>query len=135
MADTISGFNKAPSNTLSLRTAIVAREFRPLYRLITVEQHVVVLGYLVGLYLPNVLEQFLQRGAYDIGVAPRKPFRLLPGLKDRVGGTLRGEVERADRSGSPFNRFGTFSITQNSRSSLISPPWSRAGTPQGIPQP
>src|SRR5215213_8154392 len=92
MADTISGFNKAPSNTLSHRTGIVAREFRPLYTLIliTVEQHVVVLGYLVGLYLPNVLEQFLQRRAYDIGVAPRKPFRLHPGLKDRVGGTLRG---------------------------------------------
>jgi hypothetical protein len=89
LADTISGFNKAPSNTLSHRRGIVAREVRPLYRLITVQRHVVVWGYLVGLYRPNVIEQFLQRRASDIvGLPlvslPRKPFRLLPGVEDRV---------------------------------------------------
>jgi hypothetical protein len=89
MADTRSGFNKAPSNTLSHRRGIVARAFRPLYRLITVERDVVVWGYLVGLYLPNVIEQFLQRRASDIAGAPlvslpRIPFRLLPGVEDRV---------------------------------------------------
>jgi hypothetical protein len=72
LADTISGFNKAPCNTLSHRRGIAAREFRPLYRLFTVERHVVVWGYLVGLYPPNVIEQLLQRRASDIAGAPRE---------------------------------------------------------------
>src|SRR5215212_5925048 len=89
MADTISGFNKAPSNTLNPQRGIVARELRPLYRRITVERHVVVWGYLVGLYPPNVIEHLLQRRASDIagappGSLPRKSFRLLRGVEDRV---------------------------------------------------
>jgi hypothetical protein len=42
LADAISGFHKAKDYPLSHRRGIVAREFRPLYRLITVEQHVAV---------------------------------------------------------------------------------------------